>query len=360
MSKLSFTVWDEKQFVKNKNNWEQLLANSDCDPLFLSWQWQYAWWKNCGGQNPVLQIIAVYKAQQLIALAPFFTHEKTIKSLFKVKQLQFIGCSYEIGDAVRSDNLDFIVNRNGDHQAIGETIKLALISINWDQLIVDGVSRQSHVFHLIKSFKKRKSIQVLARTPNYIVRFTDSFDNFCRALKKKVRQKTILHRRFIEQDLDYRIVDNNDTERFFNDLNQLKMARWNKNVYQNNRLKFQLCFLDLCKETKAISLFSSTMRIENETQSAFYGFIAGEQIYFLQYAFNPEFNSKLSLGFLHLGYVIESGYQRQLNQLQLLPGGGQNDAYKQHLANKIQPQLTIRVLSSSWLQGLHWLLNKFK
>ncbi|WDD99471.1 GNAT family N-acetyltransferase [Thalassomonas actiniarum] len=354
-SQLTFRIWDEQVFSENRQLWQQLLARSDADRLFLSWQWQYAWWKNCSCQKPQLHIIAVYDQEQLVALAPLFSHQKRIKKLLTVRQLQFIGCSYDIHDAVRSDNLDFIIDRQSDITAIDLVLHRAINKLSWHTCLIQSASRNSHVFRLLRTLKGNKSLEILSRTINYIVDFNEDFDSFCKKLKKKIRQKTLLHRRFIAGQLELKTVDFQESDAFIEQLNRLKLRRWNKKVYENQRLKFQQMFTDLCSQSQEISLLSSMMVMDNQAQSAFFGFSCDNQGYFLQYAFDPHYNSKLSLGFLHLGYVIEQGYSQGLKQLQLLPGGGQSDPYKQYLANKLQPQVSVRIISSWWLKALHTL-----
>ncbi|WP_281560872.1 GNAT family N-acetyltransferase [Thalassomonas sp. RHCl1] len=354
-SQLTFKIWDEQAFSDNQQLWQQLLEKSDADRLFLSWQWQYAWWKNCSCQKPRLHIIAVYEQQQLVALAPLFSHQKRVKKLLTIRQLQFIGCSYDIHDAVRSDNLDFIVHRQAEISAIDQVLHRAINSLSWHTCLIQSASRSSHVFRLLRALKTSKRLELLSRTTNYIVDFSEDFHSFSKKLKKKVRQKTLLHRRFIAEQLELKTVGFQETDAFIEQLNRLKLSRWNKKVYENQRLKFQQMFTGLCSQSQEISLLSSMMVMDDQVQSAFFGFACDNQGYFLQYAFDPDYNSKLSLGFLHLGYVIEQGYSQGLTQLQLLPGGGQSDPYKQYLANKIQPQVSIRIISSWWLQALHTL-----
>ena len=352
---LTFNFWDEQTFSESRHLWQQLLEKSEADRLFLSWQWQYAWWKNCFCSQARLHIIAVYDRQQLVALAPLFSHEKRIKRLVKIRQLQFIGCNNDIHDAVRSDNLDFIFDRRADTAAIDLILQQAIKSLNWHICLVQSANRNSHVFRLLRAFKTDYSLKTLSRTTNYLVNFTGNFEQFCQKLKKKVRQKTILHRRFISEELDFKTITFEQTESFIEELNRLKVTRWNKKVYENQRLKFQLMFTDLCRQSKDITLLSSLMILDNSAQSAFYGFACGNRGYFLQYAFDPNYNPKLSPGFLHLGYVIEQGYQQGLTQLQLLPGGGQSAPYKKYLTNQILPQVTVCIISPLWLRALHWL-----
>lgn len=357
-SHYTYDLWDEQTFAAKQQLWQQLLEKSDADRLFLSWQWQYAWWKNCLCRKARLQIIAVYHKQQLVALAPLFSHEKRLKRLLSIRQLQFIGCSYDIPDAVRSDNLDFILERNADKRAIDQVLHRAIRSLSWDNFLVQSISRRAGAFRLLRRFQDNNRLEILSRSINYIVDFSGDFKHFSKRLKKKIRQKTLLHRRLIADQLELKAVGFQDSEAFIRELNRLKVTRWNKPVYENQRLKFQQMFTDLCRQSENISLLSSMMLMDNKAQSAFFGFSCDNQGYFLQYAFDPAYNPKLSLGFLHLGYVIEQGYRQGLKQLQLLPGGGQSDPYKQYLANKLQPQVTVRIISSPWLKALHWLFAR--
>ena len=70
--------------------WERVLATGQSDVVFLTWQWQSAWWKTFGRGE--LLLIAAERDGEVVALAPLFTEA---------------GMVYFVGSG-GSDYLDFI------------------------------------------------------------------------------------------------------------------------------------------------------------------------------------------------------------------------------------------------------------
>ena len=79
-----------------KDQWNQVLQNSDSDNPFLTFEWLSSWWNNFG-DNGKLFVLLVKEEDRVIAIAPLMIVKMGV---FKV--LQFIGTG-------RSDYLDFIV-----------------------------------------------------------------------------------------------------------------------------------------------------------------------------------------------------------------------------------------------------------
>src|SRR4051794_4032457 len=54
--------------------WDALLAKSDSDVVFLTWQWQRVWWKHFGASdNCTLQLLVIRDDRgALLGIAPLF------------------------------------------------------------------------------------------------------------------------------------------------------------------------------------------------------------------------------------------------------------------------------------------------
>jgi len=357
MSKYLIEQWDIHKFKANRVLWTELLHSSNSDPLFSSWEWQYTWWAEFKSTNKNLNIYAVYIDGVLVAIAPLFTYKTKLKNILPITRCQFIGCSYGLEDLNRSDNLDIIIKKSANNEEIYQQLLLILNNFTWDEFIIDSASKHSHIWQLSKSNAKNIKIYIHKKIYNYIIKLDNDFEWYTKKLKKKIRQKAILHRRFIEQSHKKNskiktVLGDDNHAYFFAELNRLKKIRWGKPVYDKNRLAFQTQFIQHCQNNKHLKVTSTLLCIENENQSAFHSITTKDQTYFLQFAFNPHYNSKLSLGYIHLGYVIERSYEANISQIQLLPGRGQSKGYKHHLTNKIQPQLTYKLIKGKFLSLL--------
>jgi len=355
MNKYSIVQWDITHFKTNRISWTELLNESDNDHLFSSWEWQYTWWTNLKNTSKKLNLFAIYSAKELVAIIPLFTHKKNIKGILPIITCQFIGCSYGLKDLNRSDNLDIIIKHGFNNSAIYTQLSFIFSSLIWNEFIIDGASKNSHIWQLSKLNTKNTKIYLRNKIYNYIIKLDNDFVWYKTQLKKRIRQKAILHRRFIEGDnknFQLTSILAEDHDSFFVELNRLRKVRWNKPVYADNRLKFQQDFIQYCNENKELKTTSTLLYIDGENQSAFYSITTKNQTYFLQFGFDPMYNPKLSLGYIHLGYAIEMNYEAKITQMQLLPGGGQYENYKHYFVNKIQPQLTYSHIRGDLLRCL--------
>jgi CelD/BcsL family acetyltransferase involved in cellulose biosynthesis len=88
---------DESGFDVLKEEWNDLLARSRFNTIFLTWEWQTTWWQHLGRGRGPLYILAGRDAGRLVAIAPLYLSEDA------GQVFQVVGC-IEV-----SDYLDLIV-----------------------------------------------------------------------------------------------------------------------------------------------------------------------------------------------------------------------------------------------------------
>ena len=93
-----------------REDWEELLGQSDADSVFLTWEWLSAWWRHCS-RGRRLRLFAVRSGRQLLAVLPLA--ERRWPALPLVSTLEWLGCG-EVG----SDYLDVIVRRGAEAEVL--------------------------------------------------------------------------------------------------------------------------------------------------------------------------------------------------------------------------------------------------
>src|SRR5437773_11877279 len=83
--------FDDPKF--GPEQWEQLLAAQNCDIVYLTWQWQRAWWETFIGGD--LLLILAERDGTPVALAPLYYDS---------------GMIYLVGTGFESGYLDFVGN----------------------------------------------------------------------------------------------------------------------------------------------------------------------------------------------------------------------------------------------------------
>lgn len=99
------TIADWHGFDGLREQWTELLAESDADCVFLTWEWLNTWWRHLGGRRR-LSILAVREGDRLMAIAPLGLSPSPLGGLLGPGRLEFLGSGH-----VGSDYLDVIVRR---------------------------------------------------------------------------------------------------------------------------------------------------------------------------------------------------------------------------------------------------------
>jgi CelD/BcsL family acetyltransferase involved in cellulose biosynthesis len=89
---------DDAGFAALRDEWNILLRRSRFDTIFLTWEWQAAWWRHVGAARGPLYLLAARQEGRLVAILPLYLTEGD-----GLRSLQVVGC-IEV-----SDYLDLVV-----------------------------------------------------------------------------------------------------------------------------------------------------------------------------------------------------------------------------------------------------------
>src|SRR5256712_6724982 len=111
-------IADPADFANLREEWNGLLAASQADCLFLTWEWLYTWWKHLGGRRR-LHLLLARDGRELAAIAPLAQRPPVLRRLLLFPALEFLGTGI-----VGSDYLDVIVRR-GTEQEVCDALAMA-------------------------------------------------------------------------------------------------------------------------------------------------------------------------------------------------------------------------------------------
>lgn len=104
-------ITDTRQFEELRDQWNELLSRSASNNVFLTWEWQIAWWQTYG-RDGALRLLLVYDDhERLCGIAPLYRSHIYLGPV-RFRTLEFIGARH-----VSSEYLDFIAVA-ADHAAI--------------------------------------------------------------------------------------------------------------------------------------------------------------------------------------------------------------------------------------------------
>src|SRR5215469_1769210 len=89
--------------------WARLLARSNADALFLSWDWLTLWW-HCFGDalSAVPEILAFYRGADLVGVAPLYRRRVVRRRVLAGTSVQLIGVAWRDPGTLMSEYLDIV------------------------------------------------------------------------------------------------------------------------------------------------------------------------------------------------------------------------------------------------------------
>src|SRR5215469_8813485 len=106
---LTARKWSIADWLGNEATWSSLLARSNADALFLSWDWLTLWWQCFAGTlSAVPEILAFYSGSDLIGIVPLYRRRVVRSGLLPTTSVQLIGMSWRDAGAPISEYLDVI------------------------------------------------------------------------------------------------------------------------------------------------------------------------------------------------------------------------------------------------------------
>ncbi len=119
--------------------WDDLLARSTVDTVFLTWDWLWTWWEVYGAATAPC-VALVREAGRLVAAAPCKIEVRRHYGL-TFRQLEFIGT----GRAVCPDFLDFVIERGREAELAPALVDALARERGWDKLALTDMLEASPV-----------------------------------------------------------------------------------------------------------------------------------------------------------------------------------------------------------------------
>lgn len=336
-------------FAALRDEWNELLADSRSNCLFLTWEWLYTWWMHLG-HGRSLFIITVRSGSQLIAIAPL-TRTRARVGPLAIPLLEFAGTG-----SICSDYLDFIVRSTWERAATTlvsfldeKSLSLRLPGVKEDSWVATFLSQQL----VDRGWKCRK-------VPLEVCPFIDlsagSWDSYLSGLRRKHRSNFTRSLRNLEKNytvrLEYVDSEQNRQEELSHLVN-LHLLRWRdrggSSAFNNSTL---LAFHDelsrLTRERGWLRL--AVLKLDGKAAAALYGFQYGHTFHFFNSGFDPAFEHH-SVGLVTLGLTIRNAFEEGAREYDLLRG---SEAYKFRWANQAYRLVLLELYPARTVARMHW------
>ena len=229
-----------EDFKNLKDDWNQLVAESNNPNPFILWEWMYTWWETYSqNTSDKLTILALYHADELVALAPFYIKTKGML----IKRLSLIGEGENEADAAVTSYPDIIVNKNFHEQCANEFSKFlndAIASKSMFNYASFNLVRENSVLQQVGNNLSNKFVKLQKHSENqFVINLPDSEDEYVASLSKstkkqfRMKQSRLLKAGEIEISSEEKLSDGLVI------LEKLHRARWegvtDENAFDSNK-----------------------------------------------------------------------------------------------------------------------------
>lgn len=354
--------WEEKEFFNSQDAWTALLARSDSDKLFMSWEWQYTWWKIFKDENMRLKMfVAIDENDNLLGIAPLYIANVTTKKVISTRRLQFIGNCWRGKATMPTEIVDFIADRNVSSEVINMFYEYIGSLDGWDEFVLSSLNKNTTTYKCLVAGEKfaNSHFRCAETYSSYYLDTTGDFNGYLKKLSKTMRLKLFNRRKLLNSTgkAGFECLDAGFDE-CFKLLNQLHRKRWGSDIFEGDRLKFNQMVSSLMMKNHSVEF--SVILFNRKPISIQYNYIVNNRKYNIQAGFDELFHKKISLGYLHFGYEIENAFKSRVTAYDFLMGEGKNTQYKEGLTSSKLELVDMQILRSNYVGFLYKLHDGIK
>lgn len=300
-------VRDSGAFAALEKDWSALLDCAERSSIFMTWEWQFLWWKQYGGSQP-LHLLTVRRAGELVGLLPLYVQTRRALRLVPVRMLRNVGT----GADTAPDDLDPLVHR--DHaEAVAQALVDALFQrpSDCDVVRVADFDPSSTFARAIERASGRIGcgiVQGVSARISYVP-LDAGWDNFLAAVSSERRAKIRYFRRKFESLPRARFVVWGDVDRLDEAIDRLHVLhhmRWSGRgehaFSSDDYISFHRQVMHVCARRGWLRL--PALEVDGEIIAMYYCYSYGGRTFHFQGGFDPAF-SKWGPGAVLMGYAIE-------------------------------------------------------
>jgi CelD/BcsL family acetyltransferase involved in cellulose biosynthesis len=352
---LTLRRWSVADWLGSEETWGRLLAASDADALFLSWDWLTLWW-HCFAHalSAVPEILAFYRGEELVGVAPLY-RRRVVRSVLPATSVQLIGVSWRDPGSLISEYLDIVASAAETDTVRRACARALLEERGWSEWVIGFTAAGRQWWDAFAGLElgERRYMRDLDPLVSYQADLSCGFGGYLRSLGQSTRRSVwnLRHRLARLGRVCFERLSPAEIDSGFSDLNRLHQLRWQRPAFAGTGLEFHAALARRLARRGELEM--SRLSVDGETVSVLYDIRKGAHQYNISMGFDPSLGGKLSLGLLHLGYAMEAAAEARANIYDFLAGSGQRSDYKRHLSQARRNLSSVQVLRGYLLPSLY-------
>lgn len=316
----------ESGFTALKEQWNDLLARSRFDTIFLTWEWQATWWRCLGAVRGPLFLLDAREDGRLTGILPLYLTHNGARSL------QVVGC-IEV-----SDYLDLIIEAGREAEVYrpfldwlgGETTAAGQAAPAWDLLDLCNQPGASLAHTLLADLARRRGWDVGVAREDVCPIITlpagveDGWETYLATLDKKERHEIRRKKRRAEREapgLTFKAVtDPAEVPWALDEFIRLhRLSSADKDEFMTEEMEA------FFREIAAVAAAAGWLRLffletEGRAVSTYFCFAYKGDMLIYNSGYDPQAGPQLSFGWVLLSEVIQYAIEQGFRQVDFLQG----------------------------------------
>lgn len=343
----------DAEFAALREPWRSLTEGQPQISVFLSWEWQYYWWKNYGARRE-LYLLAVSEEDQFIGLLPLYLQRESTGFGIHAKVLRPIGT----GSDTSPDYLGCVAAVDYQSKVVDACLGyLELHRDDWDAVLFSDHLASNMLAQHLPGWSRRLNLRAEEVDTQHIA-YSDlpaSWDAYLASLQRGRRHKLrAIRRRFLQLPQSRLFVWEglSEFDLAFDRLVVLHRLRW-----KNRRKRYAFSspqYISFHREIARACLVNGWLRLYcmalgNEIIAMLYCYRRNGTLYFFQSGFDPTYEQH-SPGQCLMAFAIESAIGENSRCIDMLRGEYQ---YKTIWAKQVRTTLRTIVYQNNPRARLH-------
>ena len=351
------TIHDISEFEELRDDWVELFRESNCQEIFLSWEWSYTWWKYHRDEKH-LWLITVWRENKLCGIAPFMLIKRAKYGL-KFRSLTSLGHP-------DNDISGFIMHKNEMEIVRAICNHLTMHSNNWDVLEIKELPGDSLAGKEFSSLMEKSGyITFEKNSPHYYVPITSDWRSYYEKLPRKMRKtvKSRLNKARKKGEISFKAYEGKELtwDHFLAVFEVNKQSRFPHVFQSEQRRQFFNDLFNLTRGNNWIEI--SLLEFDNKPIAYNIGFTLDGRFEGWHQGFDSQF-AQLSPGAIAFMFFMEEYFNRGFREIDFLRG---DESYKNEWNTLPREFLDIRIVKSTklisalafiWLPKLNRLIKK--
>jgi CelD/BcsL family acetyltransferase involved in cellulose biosynthesis len=354
--------WSSQEWLASEVECERLTRVAAGDALFLSWEWLSHWWSRYGTALGTTDILAFYRRDNLVGLAPLFRRRVLRSGLMPMTSVQVIGLSWRDPHPLISEYLD-VIAAEADIDAVRRTcLEFLLAQPDWSEFVVGFTAAGASWAQAFAECAPNAGhyARELDRCVSYEADLSAGFGSYLRELSQSTRRSVWNLRRRVAArgHVELETVGADGIAAAFGDLNRLHQLRWGKPAFEGIRLEFHVALAQRLVGRDELAL--SRLRVGGQVVSVLYDIRKPSRQYNIKIGFDPSFSSRISLGYIHLGFAMEAAADRGIPAYDFLAGPGRTSDFKRLLSQRRRILSSVQMLRGRALASVFRLRDRLR